>query len=60
MNDQVVLLLVAVEMGRMNGVEMLLSACVGAGVGGGCDICYKSLLKCNWAGGEKEMRDLVR
>ena len=54
------LLVVAVEMARMYRVEMMLSACVGAWVGGGCDISYKSLLKCNWAGGEKEMRDLVR
>ena len=51
------LLVVVVGMGRMYRVEMMLSACVGAWC---CDICYKSLLKCNWAGGEKEMRDLVR
>ena len=40
----------------VQGRDAVVSRCGG----GGCDICYKSLLKCNWAGGEKEMRDLVR
>ena len=42
------------------GRDDVVSRYWGVGWRGGCDICYKSLLKCNWAGGEKEMRDLVR